>query len=168
MAMAKQQASGWGGSERCVDGMVGGVFVGVCVYPHSVYVVIFVGVCVRLLLIFVGVCVHPHVCVSTCVCGCLCFLYCTLLCWSLSHHTTTQYSVHVQPFWPKTRECTTWAIARTELLLNRSDRYRLPVAHRRKRGRRGRRWCREQSERQWEGCREQREHEGSGESSCAS
>jgi hypothetical protein len=31
MAMAKQQASGWGGSERCVDGMVGGVFVGVCV-----------------------------------------------------------------------------------------------------------------------------------------
>jgi hypothetical protein len=168
MAMAKQQASGWGGSERCVDGMVGCVCRCVCVYPHSACVVICVGVCVRLLLIFVGVCVHPHVCVSTCVCGCLCFLYCTLLCWSLSHHTTTQYSVHVQPFWPKTRECTTWAIARTELLLNRSDRYRLPVAHRRKRGRRGRRWCREQSERQWEGCREQREHEGSGESWCAS
>jgi hypothetical protein len=74
MAMAKQQASGWGGSERCVDGMVGGVFVGVCVYPHSVCVVICVGVCVRLLLIFVGVCVHPHVCVSTCVCGCLGFV----------------------------------------------------------------------------------------------
>jgi hypothetical protein len=67
MAMAKQQASGWGGSERCVDGMVGGVFVGVCVCTRTVCVVICVGVCVRLLLIFVGVCVHPHVCVSTCV-----------------------------------------------------------------------------------------------------
>jgi hypothetical protein len=67
MAMAKQQASGWGGSERCVDGMVGGVFVGVCVYPHSVCVVICVGVCVRLLLIFVGVCAPARLCEYVCV-----------------------------------------------------------------------------------------------------
>jgi hypothetical protein len=124
-------------------------------------------VCAPLVNICRCVCAPARLCEYVCV-WLFVFLYCTLLCWSLSHHTTTQYSVHVQPFWLKTRECTTWAIARTELLLNRSDRYRLPVAHRRKRGRRGRRWCREQSERQWEGCREQREHEGSGESWCAS
>jgi hypothetical protein len=71
MAMAKQQASGWGGSERCVDGMVGGVFVGVCVYPHSVCVVICVGVCVRLLLIFVGVCAPARLCEYVCVAVCV-------------------------------------------------------------------------------------------------